>query len=332
MKIGDQKIEKFPLKKDFLALPEAQRTALLAARRYAEKSRADSTWRAYRSDWKRFLDWCNRAEVTALPATPQTVAMFIASEASRGLSPTTIKRRLSAIRIVHLGMEHPSPHDSIKVVEVLRGIVRSNKKPPTQKKPALETDILKMVDAVEPETRVGLRNRAILLFGFMGAFRRSELAALNTWDLSADDRGVVVNIPRSKTDQEQKGQKIAILSIEGSDYCPVQALNDWLTVAEIEEGPIFRRMYRHDTVGEAALTPQSIAKIIKQHAELIGQDPKEYGGHSLRSGFLTSAARRRADLLKMADQSRHKSLETVRKYVRDEDMFDRHAGDQMFED
>jgi len=314
----------------YFKVPETQGSALLAANRYVEKSRSDNTWRAYRADWAKFLTWCEDMKLSPLPANPETVAMFLAQEADTGLSPSTIRRRLSAIRIVHLGMEEPSPHDHIKVVEVMRGIIRSCIQPPKQKTPILEGDIKRMVDAVEPETRLGLRNRALLLFGFAGAFRRSELVALNTWDLREEDRGIVVTVTKSKTDQEGTGQKIAVPTLRGSAYCPVQALNDWIVVAELDEGPVFRRMFRGDTVGEKAMTAQSVALVIKDHSLKAGLDPKNFSGHSLRSGFLTSAAKRNADLFKMADQSRHKNLEMVRRYVREEDMFTRHAGAQFF--
>ncbi len=316
----------------FWGLPASQRAALQAAQRYVERSRADSTWRAYRTDWARFQAWCERLKVSPLPASPDHVAMFLAQEADAGLSPSTIARRLSAIRLVHLGMEHPSPHDSIKVVEVMRGIRRAWGKPPEQKVPVLEADIQRMVDAVDPDTQLGLRNRALLLFGFAGAFRRSELVNLNTQDLQEEERGFLVTIRKSKTDQEARGHRIAIPRIDHSDYCPVRSLKDWLHVADIEEGRVFRRMYRGDKVAAKAMSAQSVALIIKDHAARVGFDPRHYAGHSLRSGFLTSAAARQEDLFKMADQSRHSSLETVRKYVREEDLFDRHAGANLFRD
>jgi len=154
---------------------------------------------------------------------------------------------------VHLGAGHPSPHNALKVVEVMRGIRREWAQPPAKKVAAVDEDVKKMADSVDPEKAMGLRDRALLLFGFAGAFRRSELVALNTWNLEERDEGLKVTIDRSKTDQEAQGQVIAIIQQPDSPYCPVQALQDWLTVAEIERGALFRRMFRGDKVGGARL-------------------------------------------------------------------------------
>ncbi|MEO1594427.1 MAG: site-specific integrase [Pseudomonadota bacterium] len=165
----------------------------------------------------------------------------------------------------------------------------------------------------------------MLLFGFAGACRRSELVALNTANLEKREEGLKVTIQKSKTDQEAQGQVIAIVRQPESPYCPVQALNDWLTVAEIERGALFRRMYRGDDVGDSRLSAQSVALVVKEYASRAGLDWERYAGHSLRSGFLTSAARNRASVFKMADQSRHRSLDTLRQYIAQEELFEEHA-------
>ena len=255
--------------------------------------------------------------------------MFIASQAADGLSPSTLTRRLAAIRLVHLGAGHPSPHNTIQVTEVMHGIRRDWAKPPNRKAPAVVEEIKKMADAVTAETKKGLRDRALLLFGFAGAFRRSELVALNTWNIEEREEGIKVTIEQSKTDQEAQGQVIAILRQQDSRYCPVQALHDWLTVAGIERGALFRRMYRNDKVGDSRLSPQSVAVVVKDYAHKAGLDSSRYSGHSLRRGFLTSAARNRASIFKMADQSRHKSLDVLRQYVQEEEMFENNAGDGL---
>lgn len=303
--------------------------AFAAAKRYAKKSRADSTWRAYENDWRQFEAWCTKVNLPALPADPDTVAMFVASQGADGLNPSTLDRRLAAIRLVHLGAGHASPHNTIKVTEVMRGIRRDWGHPPEKKVAAISEDIKKMADAVDPETAKGLRDRALLLFGFAGAFRRSELVALNTWNLEERDEGLKVTIEKSKADQEAQGQVIAIVRQSDSPYCPVQALQDWLTVAEIERGALFRRMYRGDKVGQSQLSAQSVALVVKEYASRAGLDWEQYAGHSLRSGFLTSAARNRAGIFKMADQSRHKSLDVLRRYVKDEDLFENNAGEGL---
>lgn len=303
--------------------------AFAAARQYARMSRAKSTWRAYRCDWQQFESWCGTVGLATLPAEPDTIAMFIASQAADGLNPSTLTRRLAAIRLVHLGAGYPSPHNTIQVTEVMRGIRRDWGKPPDRKAPAVEDEIKKMIDAVETETNKGLRDRALLLFGFAGAFRRSELVALNTWNLEKREEGLKITIEQSKTDQEAQDQVIAILRQPSSSYCPVQALQDWLAVAEIERGALFRRMYRSDKVGGTRLSPQSVAMVIKDYAHKAGLDSARYSGHSLRSGFLTSAARNRASIFKMADQSRHRSLDVLRQYVKDGELFENNAGDGL---
>lgn len=300
--------------------------AMSAAKRYSKKSRADSTWRAYKNDWRQFEAWCQQLGLSPLPSDPDSVAMFVASQAEKGISPSTLSRRLAAIRLVHLGAGHVSPHNALRVTEVMRGIRRDWAQPQIKKTAALDEDIKKMADAVDPETAKGLRDRALLLFGFAGAFRRSELVALNTWNIEEQDEGLRVTIEQSKTDQEAQGQVIAILRQVGSPYCPVQALTDWLMVAKIERGALFRRMFRFDKVGRQRLTAQSVALVVKEHAYRVGLDSSGFAGHSLRRGFLTSAARRNASIFKMADQSRHKSLDVLREYVRAEDLFEDNAG------
>jgi site-specific recombinase XerD len=169
----------------------------------------------------------------------------------------------------------------------------------------------------------GLRDRALLLIGFAGAFRRSELVALNRQDLDESELGVKVTIRHSKTDQEGAGQTIAI--VRGSVACPVMALKAWLTAADITSGPIFRSVKKGGAVA-GRLPAQSVADIVKTYAERVGLDPALFAGHSMRAGFLTSAAKRGASIFKMMDQSRHRSVETLRGYVRDAEIFKEHAG------
>ncbi len=302
------------------------------ARHYARQSRSANTWRAYQSDWRRFEGWCGSLDLASLPAAPETVAMFIAQEAAHGRNPSTLARRLAAIRLVHRGAGVASPHDALAVTEVMRGIRRAWGRAPDRKAPAFDDEIKRMVDLVDPDSAKGRRDRVLLLFGFAGAFRRSELVALEVRHLEYRDNGVKVTIEVSKTDQEAQGQVIAILRQPGSRYCPVQALDAWRTAAQIESGPLFRRMNRGDKVSESGLTSQSIALIVKSLARKAGLDSTRYSGHSLRRGFLSSAARKRASIFKMADQSRHRSLDVLRQYVKDEDLFDDHAGTDLLRD
>jgi site-specific recombinase XerD len=162
------------------ALPAAVlEHARAAATKYAKGSRAASTWRAYESDWRIFSEWCAKVTRAALPAETSTVAFFIASQAKLGIAPSTLNRRLAAIRLMHMGAKVATPHDALEVAEVMRGVRRAWKRPVAQKAPALDAEIKKMADAVEPQTLKGMRDRALLLLGFAGAFRRSELVALD---------------------------------------------------------------------------------------------------------------------------------------------------------
>jgi site-specific recombinase XerD len=169
----------------------------------------------------------------------------------------------------------------------------------------------------------GLRDRALLLIGFAGALRRSELVALNIEDIEEAPDGIKITIRHSKTDQEGAGQTIAIPF--GKIACPVAALKEWIAAAGIGSGALFRSVNRYGKVGER-LTDQSVSDVVKEHAERLRLDPKQFAGHSLRAGFLTSAASRGASIFKMMDVSRHRSVDTLRGYVRDAELFKDHAG------
>jgi len=258
-------------------------------------------------------------------------APFLPAQARLGFAPSTLERRRAAIRLVHRGAKFASPHDALEVDEVLRGIRRAWKRPPQQKAPAVEAEVRRLVDAVAPQTLQGLRDRALVLLGFAAALRRSELVALDVEHLQSHAKGVTLRIASSKTDQTGEGETVAVPRVRHSAYCPVQAVLDWVAVADIQSGPLFRRLQRGDTLGRSRLTDQSVALVIKRLALRAGLNPERYAGHSLRSGFLTSAARARANIFKMADQSRHKSLDVLRQWVRDAEAFEDHAGSGLLQ-
>lgn len=303
--------------------------AAAAADTFATASRAASTWRAYESDWRIFTVWCQGVDLSALPATPTTVAMFLAAEAQRGTAPSTLNRRLAAIRLMHLGARVLSPHDTVEVHEVMRGIRRLSTRGVVKKEAAVDEQIKAMVDTCDLNTYLGLRDRALLLLGFAGAFRRSELVALDVADLKITEQGFIVLIRKSKTDQESEGQRIAIPRVIESPYCPVQAVMEWMAATGIGQGPIFRRLMKGNKLTEDRLTDQSVAQVIKKLATRAGLLASQYAGHSLRSGFLTSAAARRASIFKMAAQSRHKSLDVLSGYVRAQELFEDHAAEGL---
>ena len=240
-----------------------------------------------------------------------------------GVKASTLGRRVAAIRYAHKTAGHEPPTNRETVKAVMRGIRRTIGAAPDQKAPATSDRITDMV-ARCPDTLIGKRDRALLLLGFAGAFRRSELMALTVADLSEVDGGMRVIIRRSKTDQEGQGQEIAIPA--GGKLRPVEAVQAWLAASGITEGPVFRPIAKGGRVARAALSDRSVANIVKAHAARAGLDPIEFSGHSLRSGFLTSAAEAGANVFKMMEVSRHKSVDTLRGYVRRADLFKNHAG------
>ncbi len=251
------------------------------------------------------------------------MATFLAAETSNGTKPSTLARRIAAIRYAHKLAQLDSPTDSEAVKATLRGIRRTVGAGKVRKAPAVAAKVRSMV-ALAPDGLKGLRDRALLLMGFAGAFRRSELVALDVADIAETETGLLVTIRRSKTDQDGEGVTIAIA--RGDVACPARALREWLDAAGIEAGPIFRPINKAGAVSAERLTDRSVANIVKAYAERAGFDASLFSGHSLRSGFLTSAAAKGASIFKMMDVSRHKSVDTLRGYVRDAELFKDHAG------
>ena len=266
------------------------------------------------------------------------MAAFLACEVERGIRPSTIGRRVAAIRYAHKLAGHAVPTDDERVKATVRGIRRSLGTAPRKKAPATAERIIPMALGAGSNLKA-LRDRALLLLGFAGAFRRSELVALDCEDIEECETGLRITIRHSKTDQEGAGRTIAI--VRGSIACPVAALRAWrdaVTVSRSETvlysaeqaeaattGPLFRSIRKGGKVSER-LTAQSVAAIVKTHAERVGLDPTLFAGHSLRAGFLTSAAKKGANIFKMMDVSGHRSVDTLRGYVRDAEIFKDHAG------
>ena len=303
-------------------LPAALGPDLTAAVDLAKAEKAASTRKAYGTDFRLFKAWCDGKGVSSLPASPETVAAFLASE-SKTTKPSTLGRRVAAIRYAHKLAHLDTPTDSEAVKATLRGIRRTFGGAKVRKAPAVAAKIHSMV-AMAPEGLTGLRDRALLLLGFAGAFRRSELVALDLADIEETETGLLVRVRRSKTDQEGEGVTIAIA--RGDVACPAKALREWLNTAVIVTGPLFRAINKAGTVAAERLTDRSVANIVKAYAERAGFDASTFSGHSLRSGFLTSAAANGASIFKMMDVSRHKSVDTLRGYVRDAELFKDHAG------
>jgi site-specific recombinase XerD len=294
-------------------------------RSYQRAEKAEATVRAYKSDALLFDAWCREHGFPrSVPASAEMVSGFLAHEAERGVKASTISRRAAAIRYAHKLAGHPDPLQSEQVRSTLRGIRRTIGTAQAQKAPATVELVITMLSHC-PQTLAGKRDRAILALGFSGAFRRSELAALDVADLRMEKDGIRVQIRRSKTDQEGKGQEVAIP--HGRHLRPVEALTEWLEAAQIREGAVFRPVSRSGKVrGFARLTDRSIAEIVKRYAGRIGLNVDDFAAHSLRAGFVTTAADREVELTRIMDVTRHKDVRTVTGYVRRANLFKGHAG------
>ena len=299
---------------------------LARAAHYARAEKAGATRRAYAIDFRIFQAWCQGHGAVALPASADTLAAFLAAEADRNMRPSTLGRRVAAIAYMHKLSGLPVPSDAEMVRLTLRGIRRVLGTAACKKAPATAEHVIAMAPSPDGSLSA-LRDRAVILLGFAGAFRRSELVALDWEDIEQVAEGLRITLRRGKTDQEAKGVTVAVL--RGAIACPVAALLTWSEVATISTGPVFRPIGKGGKLKTTRLTDRSVANIVKAHATRIGLEAANFSGHSLRAGFLTSAAKSGASLLKMRDVSRHRSLDTLSGYVRDAEVFRNHAGEGL---
>jgi integrase len=293
------------------------------AQKVARESIPENTKRAYKADWKDFAIFCERRRLSVLPARPEYVCAYLAAR-QRTLKRTTLRRRLTVIGIVHRMRGHPNPIEDSRVRQTWRGILRSKSNVEDRKAPLLLKD-LKLIVAALPETLAGIRDNALILLGFAGAFRRSELVALNVSNVELTDDGLVVYIPRSKTDQVRAGRKVGIPYGENPLTCPVKGLCRWLDTAEISEGAVFRKVNRHGEIEGKRLCDASVALIVKRAFKLIGKMPQRFSGHSLRAGLVTQAAIMGASERSIQNQTGHRSLKMLRTYIRDGNLFRENA-------
>jgi integrase len=254
-----------------------------------------------------------------LPASPETVASYIAKCAGR-LKVGSIQRRLNAITEAHkvLGLESPTSAGMVR--NTLKGIRRTIGTAPAQKTAALTADIRSMVDATDAGL-IGARDRAIILLGFAGAFRRSELVALDIADLDFGRDGLTVNLRRSKTDQAAAGRKVGIPYGSNPETCPVRTIQTWIEAAAITSGPLLRSINRHGQVQPDRLAGIDVARVVKKLAQRAGLDTAKYAGHSLRAGHATAAAIAGASERSIMNQTGHRSVQMVRRYVREGSLF-----------
>lgn len=295
---------------------------------YVSESLAPSTRRAYRTALAAFRAWCQIEGVAALPARSETVAAFVAAEAQAGRAVATLEQRIAAIRWAHeaAGMESPTATKLVR--STMSGIRRKQGAAPKRKAPATVERLATMTSHIDPTTLNGLRDRALLLFGFASAMRRSELVALVIDDLEETERGLLVTVRRSKSDQEGRGHQRAIPFGHNAELCSVKGLRAWLEGAGIVEGFVFRSVDRHGNIGESMST-RAVADVVKRYAKRAGLNPAEFSGHSLRAGFVTSAAERGARAERIMDHTGHRSAAMVRVYTRRSDAFQDHAGEGL---
>src|SRR5689334_8963574 len=242
---------------------------------YAEASRSPATRRAYAQDWRDFKSWCEAHAVDDLPATPATIATYITDLAEQRRTVSTITRRLTAISQAHQLAGHSTPTRDERIRTVLKGIKRRLGTAQHGKAPATIEVVRILLQQLRPGI-LGTRDRALILLGFAGGFRRSELVSFNVADVSISELGMVLTLRRSKTDQEGEGRKIAIPYGRIATTCPVRALERWLADASITVGPIFRAIDRHSNVKGQRLSAQSVALVIKRYAAAAGLDVADF--------------------------------------------------------
>jgi integrase len=295
--------------------------ALAAAASLARIASAPATLRAYKADWTHFADWCAAHGFVPVPAAPEVVGAYLASLADSH-SPATIRRRLSALGKMHRYNDLPwnAAHGAIQ--GPLQGLLRRHGRPP-QKAAALTLTLLRKLLATCDHTPRGRRDRALLLFGFAGALRRSELVALQVEDIRVDADGLRLRIRRGKTDAAGQGAEIGLPRGRHAETCPLLAFTAWQAVAQRNAGPLFRRISTRGSIGGTALHPDAVRRILAHRVAMAGLTPEEAGqgfdrlsAHALRVGFITEAYAKGVRDEDIMAHTRHRDLRTMRGYVR----------------
>ena len=293
-----------------------------------KSSKAINTVRAYKSDFNDFGLFCAKNGFTNLPTDPKIVSLYLTYLSSKDVKISTIKRRLVSIAVIHRMKGHYLDTKHPVIIENLMGIKRRKGVNQKGKKPLLINNLKQIVDVINQEIAPDikkLRNKTLLLIGFSGGFRRNELVSLNFEDIEFVFEGVKITLKKSKTDQFGEGFVKAIPHFENSIYCPVTSLKRWINFSKIKKGPIFTRFSKGSKITKERLTDQSVALIIKEYLVKVGIDSKHYSGHSLRSGFATSAAEAGAEERSIMAITGHKSTEMVRRYIKEANLFNNNA-------
>ncbi len=293
-----------------------------------EHSKSLNTVRAYRSDFSDFVLFCSKNGFTSLPSEPKIVSLYITHLSTNEAKMSTLKRRLVSIGVIHklkghyLDTKHPT------IIENIMGIKRRKGSIQKSKKPLLINNLKVIIDVIDQQKKKDikkLRDRSIILIGFSGGFRRNEIVSLDYDDLDFVSEGLKINIKRSKTDQFGEGTIKALPYFDNTQYCPVVSLQKWIKISKINSGSLFRRFSKGSKLSKHRLTDQTVALLIKKYLELAGIDSKNYSGHSLRSGFATSAAESGAEERSIMAMTGHKSTEMVRRYIKEANLFKNNA-------
>ena len=293
-----------------------------------QNSKANNTVRAYKSDFKDFGIFCAKNGFKSLPSEPKIVSLYLTHLSTKDAKISTLKRRLVSIGVIHklkghyLDTKHPA------IIENIMGIKRRKGNNQKGKKPILINDLKKIINVIDQQSKEEikkLRDRSIILIGFSGGFRRSELVNIDYDDIEFVSEGVKIFIKRSKTDQFGEGSVKALPYFDNSQYCPVASLQKLINISKINSGPLFRRFLKGLKLSEKRLTDQTVALLIKEYLELAGIDSKNYSGHSLRSGFATSAAESGAEERSIMAMTGHKTTQMVRRYIKEANLFKNNA-------
>ena len=293
-----------------------------------QSSKASNTVRAYKSDFSDFGLFCAQNGFKSLPSEPKVVSLYLTHLSTKDAKMSTLKRRLVSIGVIHklkghyLDTKHPA------IIENIMGIKRRKGSFQKAKKPILINSLKKIINAIDQQKKEEikkLRDRSIILIGFSGGFRRNEIVSLDYDDLDFVPEGLKLSIRRSKTDQFGEGFTKALPYFDSSQYCPVVSLKKLLDLSKIRSGPVFRRFSKGSKLSENRLTDQTVALLIKEYLNLAGIDSENFSGHSLRSGFATSAAESGVEERNIMAMTGHKSTEMVRRYIKEANLFKNNA-------
>ena len=293
-----------------------------------QSSKAKNTVRAYKSDFNDFELFCTQNGLKSLPSEPKIVSLYLTHLSTKEVKMSTLKRRLVSIGVIHklkghyLDTKHPA------IIENIMGIKRRKGSIQIGKKPILISSLkilINVIDEQDKEEIKKFRDRSIILIGFSGGFRRNEIVSLDYNDLDFVPEGLKINLKKSKTDQFGEGFTKALPYFDSSQYCPVVSMKKWIEISNITSGPLFRRFSKGSRLSNYRLTDQTVALLIKEYLKLAGIDSKNYSGHSLRSGFATSAAESGVEERSIMAMTGHKSTEMVRRYIKEANLFKNNA-------